>query len=129
MALVLEKIAHSGLVGGGQTSLHSHAGGSSPQYPVGWLLMSAVNTNPATWLGYGTWIYFGTGRVVVGVDTGDADFNTVEKTGGSKTANYDHSVVASNIRTGGGVTVGALDHSNMSIVQPYITAYFWKRTV
>jgi len=98
------------------------------EYPIGWILSSVVNTNPSTWLGYGTWVAFGSGKVLVGVDTGDADFNTVEKTGGSKTANYNHSIVAENLRTGGGVTAGALDHTGMSIVQPYITAYYWKRT-
>lgn len=53
-------------------------------YPVGSIYMSVVNTNPSVLFG-GTWVEFGSGRVVVGVDTGDADFNTVEKTGGAKT--------------------------------------------
>ena len=126
MSIIKEKVAHAELVGGGQTSLHSHGGGEA--FPVNSVFISVVNTNPSILLGYGTWVAFGPGRVVVGVDTGQTEFNTVEKTGGSKTANYDHSVVASNIRTGGNITAGALDHSNMSIVQPYITAYFWKRT-
>ncbi len=33
----------------------------------------------------GTWVAWGAGRVPVGVNTSDTDFNTVNKTGGSKT--------------------------------------------
>ena len=54
--------------------------------PVGSIHVSVSPTDPATTLGYGTWAAFGTGRVIVGVDVGDADFDTVEETGGSKTA-------------------------------------------
>lgn len=68
----------------GQITSHSHAGGA-PEWPVGWLLFSEVNTNPATFLGYGTWAYYGAGRVLVGLDAGDADFDTPGETGGAKT--------------------------------------------
>jgi len=53
-------------------------------YPVGSIYLSVVSTNPATLFGIGTWGAFGTGRVLVGIDPGDADFNVVEGTGGSK---------------------------------------------
>lgn len=33
----------------------------------------------------GTWVAWGAGRVPVGVDTAQTEFNTVEKTGGEKT--------------------------------------------
>ena len=56
------------------------------ELPVGALHISVTPTNPAATLGYGTWGAFGTGRVLVGVDVGDPDFDTVEETGGSKTA-------------------------------------------
>lgn len=55
------------------------------QFPVGYLLISTVNTNPATFLGYGTWGNTGAGRVLVGLDSGDADFDTATETGGAKT--------------------------------------------
>ena len=56
-------------------------------YPVGSIYMNAtVATNPATLLGFGTWVVFGAGRVPVGRDIGDNDFNTVEETGGTKDA-------------------------------------------
>lgn len=54
-------------------------------YPVGALYTSTVSTNPGTLLGRGTWAAFGAGRVMVGVDANDADFDTAEKTGGEKT--------------------------------------------
>jgi microcystin-dependent protein len=54
-------------------------------YPVGSIFMSTLATNPATQLGVGTWAAWGTGRVPVGVDTSQTEFNTVNKTGGEKT--------------------------------------------
>lgn len=154
-------------------------------YPVGSIYMSTSNTNPGTLFG-GTWTAWGSGRVPVGINTGDTSFNTVEKTGGSKT----HTILSSEMpahthsfsaRTGG--RVSAPDSSNtdfgngigwvgggggnvayvdgntdnrvmnawsdksanhahtvsgttgstgsgvaMSILQPYITCYMWKRT-
>lgn len=51
--------------------------------------MAVVSTNPATLMGFGTWVAFGTGRTVVGFDSGDSDFNAGEKTGGAKTVTLD----------------------------------------
>lgn len=54
-------------------------------YPIGSIYMNAaVATNPATLLGFGTWVAFGAGKVPVGLNAADSDFNTVEGTGGSK---------------------------------------------
>jgi len=59
----------------------------SGAYPVGSIYINASNaTNPATLLGFGTWAAFGAGRVMVGLDAGDADFDTAGETGGSKDA-------------------------------------------
>jgi hypothetical protein len=55
-------------------------------YPVGSIYTSTVATNPATTFGFGTWTAFGAGKVLVGQDTGDASFDTLEETGGSKDA-------------------------------------------
>ena len=55
-------------------------------YPIGSVYINASNaTNPATLLGFGTWSAFGAGRTLVGIDSGDTDFDTVEETGGAKT--------------------------------------------
>jgi len=56
-------------------------------YPVGSIYMNAtVATNPATLLGFGQWQAFGAGKVPVGIDASDTDFDTVEETGGTKDA-------------------------------------------
>ena len=47
--------------------------------------MAVSPTNPATLFGFGTWAAWGAGRVPVGVDAGQTEFNTVEETGGAKT--------------------------------------------
>ena len=83
-------------------------------YPVGSIKMTADNTNPSTYLG-GTWVAWGSGKVPVGVNTSDADFATVEKTGGEKThkltvdelAEHEHSGTStSTTRVGYGKKVG-----------------------
>ena len=54
-------------------------------YPVGSIFMSVNNVNPSTYLTGTTWEAWGAGRVPVGVDTTQAEFDTVEETGGEKT--------------------------------------------
>ena len=53
-------------------------------YPVGSIYMSVNNVNPSQLFG-GTWQSFGAGRVLVGVDPSQSEFNAVEKIGGAKT--------------------------------------------
>lgn len=73
-------------------------------YPIGSIYMSVNSTNPGTLFG-GTWTAWGTGRVPVGIDTSQTEFNTVEKTGGSKEMQ----------RHGHEVTWGAFDGRSISI--------------
>ena len=58
-------------------------------YPVGSVFIGVVSTNPDTLLFGGTslttWAAFGEGKVLVGIDSSDTDFDTVEETGGAKT--------------------------------------------
>ena len=55
-------------------------------YPVGSIYINAaVATNPATLLGFGTWVAFGTGRTMVGIDASQTEFDTLGEEGGSKT--------------------------------------------
>lgn len=70
---------------GGVTSNLDTTGAVTDAFPVGSLFIGVVSTNPNTLLGYGTWSAFGAGRVLVGLDSGDTDFDTVEETGGAKT--------------------------------------------
>lgn len=122
-----------------------------PYYPVGSIYLSVNNTNPSKWFG-GTWEQIAKGRTLVGVDTGDADFNTVKKTGGKKTHTLTVNEIPSHnhtqkgeLRYGntnwwiggtGGTTIevgdyattntgGSQPHNNL---QPYFTCYIWCRT-
>lgn len=123
-------------------------------FPIGSIFMSVVNVNPSTYFG-GTWVSWGAGRVPVGVNSDDASFNTVEKTGGSAThtlttnemPSHQHTLANGNTAgykydwTPNAVTLngdtgwtwnantnivgGGAPHNNL---QPYITCYMWKRT-
>lgn len=114
-------------------------------YPVGSIFITTVNTNPSSYMG-GTWVRFGNGQTLVGVNEGDGDFNTPNKTGGSKTTS---NFLLQGTNWGGlsgGSTGGEyrgrvwvspphLSNSDgaaqpfpQSVVQPYITVYMWRRT-
>ena len=67
-------------------------------YPVGSIYLSINNANPGTIFG-GTWASWGTGRVPVGVDTAQTEFNTVQKTGGAKTHTLSTSEMPSHTHT------------------------------
>ena len=126
-------------------------------YPVGSLYMNATNaTNPGTLLGFGTWAAFGEGRVLIGIDSSDTDFDTAEETGGSKThtltesqiPSHRHQVGSQDSSAGNGGAAGNQEFvrdfgsgignpcntsftgggSAHNNVQPYIVVYMWKRT-
>lgn len=61
--------------------------------------MDTENINPSTYLGFGTWVLWGSGRVPVGVDTSQTEFNTVEKTGGEKSHKLTVSEIPSHTHT------------------------------
>ena len=67
-------------------------------YPVGSIYLSVKNTNPSTYFG-GTWVAWGSGRVPVGINTSDSNFNTVEKTGGASTVTLTTSQMPSHTHT------------------------------
>ena len=52
-------------------------------WPVDSIYISVKNVNPGTFFG-GSWVSFATGKTIVGVDTGQGEFNAVEKSGGHK---------------------------------------------
>lgn len=127
-------------------------------YPVGSIYMSATMSTVAqvqTALG-GTWVKWGAGRVPVGIDTSQTEFNSVEKTGGEKTHTLtvnempSHSHGIYSVDTGSG-SVGKRDglywqggwwgnstgspnvgntggNGAHNNLQPYITCYMYKRT-
>lgn len=117
-------------------------------YPIGSIYMTTSTVSPAVLFG-GTWERI-KGRCIVGVDENDTDFNTVSKTGGSKyLQEHEHSKTTGlykyeysygidgqvykgtqrlqdlTVWSGkvSGVTTG-----NAGNLQPYYTAYIWRRT-
>ena len=106
---------------------------------VGDIIFSTSDENPSTIYG-GTWVAWGKGRVPVGVDTSDSDFNTVEKTNGTKTNRIGFLTAGNDFGLAqgggyGGKTLldeyqgdGGYIYKEFSILQPYITCYMWKRT-
>ena len=126
----------------------------SDVYPVGSIYINATNANnPSSLLGFGTWVAFGAGRVPVGIDATQSEFDTAEEVGGAKTHTLTTSELPSHthnnpagispapnandvdITGGNGRTIadnvataatgGGSAHNNL---QPYIVVYMWKRT-
>lgn len=122
-------------------------------WPVGSVYISVSPTNPGTSMGFGTWVAFATGRTLVGIDTGQTEFDTVEETGGAKThtltipemPSHTHTfsqqvgVNGNKNFTGTGFNPMTVDNNSVSInstggggahnnLQPYIVTYMWKRT-
>ena len=86
-----------------------------PYYPVGSIYLSVNNTNPGTIFG-GTWEAFGTGRTLVGVDTSQTEFDTVQKTGGHKAMQqHTHTIDSASLTGGAGNFL-------MDDYNPYIAA-------
>lgn len=127
-------------------------------YPVGSIYMSATMSTAEqvqTALG-GTWVAWGEGRVPVGVDTSQTEFDTVEETGGEKThtltidemPSHSHNIYTVDSGSGNhgkkdglyyqggwwGNGMGAPNVGNTggskahNNLQPYITCYMYKRT-
>ena len=109
----------------------------------------------ATLMGFGTWVSFGAGKVLIGIDTSgtpDTDFDTVEETGGRKDAvlpEHTHDNIANPLdndtgRDGdsGSASTGLEEFDKYGAItgstgvvltgnenlQPYIVVYMWKRT-
>ena len=79
-------------------------------YPVGSIYISATDDTVEkvqSKLG-GTWVAFGSGKTLVGVDTSDTDFNTAKKEGGSKSQDY----TPAGSNTGTAITVAQMPSHN-----------------
>lgn len=82
------------------------------KYYVGKLIFDTKNINPATYLGFGTWTLWGAGRVPVGVDTSQTEFNSVEKTGGAKTVTLTTSNIPKHTHKFSGTTSSNGSHNH-----------------
>lgn len=116
------------LSGDGQWRVPPSSGGEA--FAVGGIYISTDSTNPATSLGYGTWEAYATGRVLIGIDPGQAEFDTVGETGGAKTHTltvdempaHTHDEYQNSATTGGLSGWGARDTStNTAILSDYDT--------
>ena len=137
-------------------------------YPVGTIYQTTdANFNPNASFG-GTWVSWGAGKTIVGVDTTDKDFNSAEKTGGHKKSELvawigqidDNTATLSFLRANHAnwetkyppaatksSTYNSMNQyytgmpgkwtnttivtdengKDISLLQPYITCYMWKR--
>jgi len=125
-------------------------------YPVGAIYISTSGANPSTIFG-GSWTAYAAGRVLVGVNPADSDFNAANKSGGSKTHTLTTNEMPSHthihtVRTGRSFSSSTgsapiVQGSNSTELdsdpettsstgggaahnnlQPYMTVYMWKRT-
>lgn len=116
-------------------------------FPIGRVITLGVSTNPNTLFGYGTWTAI-TGKVIVGIDGTQTEFDTLNETGGAKTHTLqvtempNHSHEVQGYGGGGGKLVGGASvasptdksstyftgggqaHNNL---QPYIVKFVWER--
>lgn len=118
-------------------------------YPVGSIYMTASIATAAdveAALG-GTWVSWGAGRVPVGVDTSQTEFDAVEKTGGSKFMQKHYheainfvqgysggsqssflTILSAASQSGNAQAVKPAGTGDSENLQPYITCYMYKRT-
>ena len=122
-------------------------------FPIGSTYITQTNTNPSEILKFGTWERV-KGKVLVGLDEDDTDFNEIGKTGGEKTHTltvdempaHNHSAKfcegtgvysvfpkgnGSNPEWGGSTNTIANTGEGQAhnILQPYqVVGYMWRRT-
>ena len=123
-------------------------------FPVGQIVIKGDNEDYSNWLGF-TWERTAVGKVLVGIDSTDTDFNTIGKTGGAKkhtltidempkhrhtqiSANSGSSGLTGTTYTGLGWSTGNNESLNTAMqntggsqphnnLQPYQVVAYWKR--
>lgn len=164
----IKTVNNTSLLGSGNIAI---AGGEA--FPIGSVFISVVATNPNTLLGYGTWEAFAPGRMLVGFDNTNPNFDVAEETGGSATvtitadnlpqlsvsitdpghthvqnkntattgplsgttpdastnnsAASDYSTASATTGITATANTGGANNS-ITVLNPYITVYMWKRT-
>ena len=130
-------------------------------YPVGAIFTTvtayANSAAVVAAIGGTTWVAFAAGKMLIGLDSTDTDFDTIEETGGTKTHTLTTAEMPSHNHSNGSYTkLGISNGSNTtqgvdsssgelnlintadiqatgggtahSIMNPYIAVYMWKRT-
>ena len=130
-------------------------------YPIGAIFTTvtayADSAAVVTAIGGTTWVAFAAGKMLIGLDSSDTDFDTIEETGGSKTHtlttsempahNHDNGSYDKLVKVDGSGTTTGVDSSSTEInllsggtiqsagggtahnnMPPYIAVYMWKRT-
>lgn len=110
-------------------------------FPIGSTYITQTNTSPNGILGFGTWERL-KGKVCVGIDENDNDFNTIGKIGGNKVSQELNSGIAGMGLTSDGTkgyedrtiirktAIGGSTERNaqISLLQPYeVIGYMWIR--
>ena len=110
-------------------------------FPIGSTYITQDNTNPNSILGFGTWERL-KGKVCVGIDENDTDFNKIGKIGGNKVSQELNSGIAGMGLTSDGTkgyedrtiirktAIGGSTERNaqISLLQPYeVIGYMWIR--
>ena len=121
-------------------------------YPIGSIFTTvtayANSAAVVAAIGGTTWVAFAAGKMLIGLDSSDTDFDTVEQTGGAKTHTltidempahthgYEgHLNIHPGATDGGSAQAPTAKTSDStgggtahSIMNPYIAVYMWKRT-
>jgi hypothetical protein len=148
-----------GIKDGGVTAVKLATDALELAYPVGSIYMNAtVATNPGTLLGFGTWVEFSTGRILLGAGEGTDDQPTPEvKTfvAGDTGGEYNHTLTedelaahthdyrrtrelgTQNVEAGNNIkrnqdviTASSITGGDVAHnnIQPYIAVHMWTRT-
>ena len=128
------------------------ASATTVAYPVGAIFTTvtayANSAAVVAAIGGTTWVAFAAGKMLIGLDSSDTDFDTVEQTGGAKTHTltidempahthgYEgHLNIHPGATDGGSAQAPTAKTSDStgggtahSIMNPYIAVYMWKRT-
>ena len=133
------------------------ASATTVAYPVGAIFTTvtayADSAAVVAAVGGTTWVAFAAGKMLIGLDSSDTDFDTAEETGGAKTHTLTEAEMPAHTHTydkmtgqsgGCGVNMAGSNGcpaytstassstgsgSAHSIMNPYIAVYMWKRTV
>jgi hypothetical protein len=114
VSTALSGAGHAVLISGTWYSITNLPAGVSmleAVYPVGSIYISTVSTNPATLFGFGTWVAYAPGQVIVGVGTSDQAF-AAGATGGASNVALSTAQLAAHTHSDSGHTHSDSGHTH-----------------